>query len=400
MSSILLNGQFLLIAATNLCLFLVVATWSFLPVVIVELGGNSADVGLVMGSIGVTSLGCLPLLAPLIDRYGRKMFIVGGILLMGLTNAGFLLFHTYSPLMIIVRLVQGIAFAACFNGCATAIVDLIPPENRAQGIGLFGVSGSMAVAIGPYVGEIFLLKWGYSAYFLLLVGFGLVGFLMALMVTEPDRKISHERLQGFFPTAFQNGNLSMMVTAGIFGSGFAAMNMFFPLFAKSLGFQAGLFFVCYGCSLLMVRILLGQLADRINRDRLILACLVGFGVLLVSTSRMDSIVQTVFLGGLFGVLQGLSYPAMMARMVDRADDNNRGIVVALFTGSFGVGISVSMLAWGVIADAKGLSFMFLVGGLVMFACAVVAGLQAAAGRENSLPAPIVLKSKRDETPLR
>jgi MFS family permease len=400
MSGILFNGQFLLIAATNLCLFLVVATWSFLPVVIVEWGGNSADVGLVMGSIGVTSLGCLPFLAPLIDRYGRKMFIVGGILLMGLTNAGFLLFHTYSPLMIVVRLLQGIAFAACFNGCATAIVDLIPPDHRVQGIGLFGVSGSAAVAIGPYVGEIFLLKWGYSAYFLLLVGFGLLGFIMALMITEPDRKISHERLQGFFPTAFKKGNLAMMVTAGIFGSGFAAMNTFFPLFAKSLGFQAGLFFIVYGCSLLIVRIVLGQLVDRINRDKLIFACLVGFGVLLVSTSRMDTLVQTVFLGGLFGVLQGLSYPAMMARMVDRADDHNRGVVVALFTGSFGVGISVSMVAWGLIADANGIPFMFLVGGLVMFACAVVSAWPFAAGRESPLPAPVILESKRDGTPLR
>src|SRR5208283_1708832 len=111
----------------------------------------------------------------------------------------------------------------------------------------------------------------------------------------------------------------------------------------------------------------------------------------VSTSRVDSIVQTVFLGSLFGVLQGLSYPAMMARMVDRAADNNRGVVVALFTGSFGVGINVSMLAWGVIADAKGLSFMFLIGGLVMFACAVVTAWQLAAGRENCLPAPIILE---------
>jgi MFS family permease len=400
MSALLFNGQFLLIAATNLCLFLVVATWSFLPVVIVELGGNSVDVGLVMGSIGVTSLGCLPFLAPLIDRYGRKIFIVGGILLMGLTNGGFLLFDTYSPLMIVVRLIQGIAFAACFNGCATAIVDLIPPDHRAQGIGLFGVSGSLAVAVGPYVGEMFLLKWGYSAYFLLLVGFGLLGFVTALMVKEPEHKISHERLQGFFPTAFKNGHLPMMVTAGIFGSGFAAMNMFFPLFAKSFGFQAGLFFICYGCSLLIVRILLGQLVDRVNRDKLILACLVGFGVLLVSTSRMDSIVQTAFLGSLFGVLQGLSYPAMMARMVDRAEDHNRGVVVALYTGSFGVGINVSMFAWGVIADAKGLSFMFLVGGLVMFACALVSAWPFAAGKENCLPAPIMLESKGDRTPLR
>ncbi len=400
MSTILFNGQFLLISATNLCLFLVVATWSFLPVVIVGMGGNSADAGLVIGSIGVTSLGSLPLLAPLIDRYGRKSFIVGGILLMGITNAGFLLFKSYSPLMLIVRVIQGIAFAACFNGCATAVVDLIPPEHRAQGIGFFGVSGSLAVAIGPYIGEVFLTRWGNTAYFLLLVGFGLIGFLMALMITESDRNIDHARLQGFFPTAFHDGHLPMMVLAAIFGSGFAAMNTFIPLFAKSLGLKAGLFFICYGCSLLIVRMALGQLADSINRDKLILACLMGFGVMLVSTSRMDSMIQMVLLGGLFGVLQGLSYPAMMARMVDRADAHNLGVVVALFTGSFGVGLNISVLGWGVLAHAKGLSSMFLIGGLVMFACAVVAVWPLVAGKETSLTKPIVEESKNEDRALR
>ncbi len=366
MPSILFNAQFLFVAATNLCLFLVVATWSFLPVVIVELGGDKFDVGLVMGSIGVTSLGSLPVVAPLIDRYGRKLFIVGGILVMGITNAGFLLFGTYSPFMILVRLVQGVAFAACFNGCSTAVVDLLRPDQRAQGIGLFGVSGSMAVAVGPFLGERVLITFGREAYFLLLVLFGLVGFLASLNVKEVRRRRIQGEIKGFFPTALHDGYLGMMTVAAIFGSGFAAMNTFFPLHAKLLGFQAGLFFVCYGLSLLVVRLALGSLADRVNRGKLILACMSGFALLLLSTSQVGSVKASIFLGMLFGVVQGLSYPAMMAQMVDRANDNNRAVIVALFTGSFGVGINASVLAWGVIANLYGLALMFMAGGILMF----------------------------------
>jgi MFS family permease len=389
----LLNAQFLLIAATNLCLFLVVATWSFLPVFIVELGGNNVDVGLVMGSIGVTSLGSLPLIAPLIDRYGRRVFIIGGILLIGFTNAGFLLFHTYSPLMIVVRLVQGVAFAACFNGCATAAIDLVPASKRAQGIGLFGVSGSLAVAIGPYIGERCLLEWGFDAYFLLLVGFGLAGFLFALMVKDSDRKATGLALNGFFPTALQNGHLAMMTMAAIFGAGFAAMNTFFPLYAKSLGLQAGIFFVGYGCSLIGIRVFLGHVTDRANREKLIIACLVGFGIMLGSTSQIDSLYETVILGVLFGVVQGLSYPTMMARMVDRASEHNRAVVVALFTGSFGIGINVSVLAWGWIANLEGLSFMFLMGGLIMFVSAAACAFIFFLARESPVAKTSLAKAK-------
>ena len=81
--------------------------------------------------------------------------------------------------------------------------------------------------------------------------------------------------------------------------------------------------------------------------------------------------QTILLGALFGLCQGISYPAMMARMVDNSDETNRGVVVALFTGSFGVGINVSVLAWGMIGEIKGLVFMFILGGIAMFISAAI-----------------------------
>jgi len=77
------------------------------------------------------------------------------------------------------------------------------------------------------------------------------------------------------------------------------------------------------------------------------------------------------LGALFGFCQGLSYPAMMARMLDRSNTDNRAIVVSLFTGSFGVGINVSVLIWGFVAQLKGLSFMFVSGGSVILITAVL-----------------------------
>lgn len=362
----------MLVAATNFCLFLIVSGLSFLPVVIVELGGDKIDVGLVMGSLGVTSLGSLPFLAPLIDRWGRKMFIVGGVLLMGLTNAGFLFFEGYSHLMIGVRLLQGFAFAACFNGCATAIVDLVPPDKRAQGIGLFGVSGSIAVSLGPYVCETFLVQWGRGAYFCSLIAFGLIGFALALMVTEPLKRSTQQKSErGFFSTAAQDGHLSMMMTAVIFGSAFAAIMTFFPLYATNLGLRGGVFFVSYGLSLIAVRVLLGNVVDSFDREKVIFWCLLGFGSLLALTSHVGSVVQTFFLGALFGIVQGISYPAMMARMVDRSTKQNRAVVVALFTGSFGVGINASVLGWGFLANETGLSFMFLTGGVLMFAAAAI-----------------------------
>ena len=334
-----------------------------------DIGGNRADAGIVMGSIGITTLGAIPFLTPLMDRYGRKPFIVGGILVGGLSNAGFMLFDHYSHLMTLVRLVQGIGFAACFNACATAIVDLVPPEYRAQGIGLFGVSSSFAFMLGPFMAESILIAYGFDSYFLLLVGFGLIGLVAGVMVKEPNHVNGVDGLRDFFPTAFRGGYLDMMAIALAFGSGFAAMNVFFPLYAQTLGLRAGPFFTAFGVALFVVRVLLGEIADKIERERLVFVCLIGFAVMLLLTSFMHFLWHTIALGAMFGALQGIAYPAMMTRMVDRARDNNRAIVVGLFTGSFGLGINASVLFWGFVAQYKGFAFMYIVGGIILLAAA-------------------------------
>jgi MFS family permease len=372
MIDFLKDKRFLVLAGSNFFLFLVVSAWSFLSLFVSELGANTGDVGVFMAFAGITSLGSLPFIAPLIDRYGRRKFIVLGIFVVGISNLGFIPFNNYSEWMLGIRLLQGLAFAGCFNACSTALVDLLPFQKRVQGIGLYGISGSLAVAVGPYLGETVLIHWGFNSYFVLLAFLGLVGAVLS--GTFREERVAC-RLTGpsvkFFPTVFQGKHVAMMLLVAVFGSGFAAMNTFFPLFAKNLGIRAGIFFTSYGVTLILVRLILGSVVDRINRDRLILCCLLGFGCLLIATSQIQSILQTGFLGMLFGVTQGLSYPAMMARMVDRSNDSNRAIVVSLFTGSFGVGINFSVLLWGFVGNLKGLAFMFIFGGSVMLIAAVM-----------------------------
>jgi len=395
MTEFLTNRRFLVLAGSNFFLFLVVSAWSFLSIFVSDLGANTGDIGGLMASAGITSLGSLPFIAPLIDRYGRKRFMVLGLFLVGVSNLGFILFHTYSPWMLAIRLLQGLAFAGCFNACSTALVDLLPFHKRVQGIGLYGISGSLAVAIGPYLGETVLIHFGFNAYFILLAAFGILGACLSLTFKELPGAIrskgSHVK---FFPTVLQGKYIAMMALVAVFGSGFAAMNTFFPLFAKSLGMRAGIFFTSYGAILILVRLILGSLVDRMNRDKLILFCLLGFGGLLIATSQIQSILQTVFLGALFGVTQGLSYPAMMARMVDRSTENNRAIVVSLFTGSFGVGINLSVLLWGFIAKLQSLSFMFIFGGSLMLFSAFLCVFVFVLNRSASVSTRDVVPQKR------
>lgn len=361
-----------MVAACNFCLFLIVATWSFLPLYIVEMGGSQTDVGIVMGSLGITSLGALPLIGPLIDRCGRKFFIIIGAFVAGASNLAYLAFDSFSLWFVAARLLQGLAFASCFNACVTAVVDLAPPEKRGQAIGWFGVSGSLAFAAGPYLGEETILNFGFSAYFILLFAFGTLGAGLGLMIAEPKRRTMDPSPQGFFGTAIRADLAPMIAIAITFGACFASMITFFPLYAASIGLRAGFFFMAYGAVLVIVRLFWGRLTDVIRREKIIFGCFAGFAVLLICASRIFHILHTIALGCGFGIIQALCYPAMMARMVDRSDETNRAVVVSLFTGSMGLGINLSAFGWGYIADIYGLPVMYaLASGFMSIACAIM-----------------------------
>lgn len=106
-------------------------------------------------------------------------------------------------------------------------------------------------------------------------------------------------------------------------------------------------------SLIFVRILLAPIADRLHRSRLIPAYFVRYEAMLLLTSGLAMPWQWAFRGIFFGLLRRFAHPAMTAQMMDRSRQRDREIFVDMLTGSFGVGISVPVLAWGFIADLRG-----------------------------------------------
>ncbi len=367
MGKSIVTPNFLMVATSNFFLILIVATWSLLPLYIVDLGGEETDVGIVMAALGVTSFGALPFVAPLLDRYGRKKFIIWGAGVAGASNLGYLAFDQFSLWFILIRLVQGIAFACCFNACVASIVDHAPVERRAQAIGWFGISGSLAFAIGPYLGEETIIHFGFGSYFVLLFLYGAVGASIGVLIKESKRTGERARdSPGFFRTAGKGKYPGMILAAVTFGSAFASLNTFFPLYASGIGLRAGFFYVGFGSSLVLTRLLFGQIGDRMEKEKIIFYCFAGFSVLLAASSQIFRLYHTIALGLVFGVIQAFCYPAMMARMVEGSDDSNRGVVVSLFTGAMGLGINLSPVAWGFVADLVGLSYMYIMGSIIMF----------------------------------
>ena len=95
------------------------------------LGGNGFEVGLVVGAFAVSAAIVRPWAGRLGDRYGRRVLLSGGSLLVGVVTLAYTLVDAVAGLVGL-RLITGLGEAAVFVGAATATQDMAPSHRRGE----------------------------------------------------------------------------------------------------------------------------------------------------------------------------------------------------------------------------------------------------------------------------
>jgi MFS family permease len=330
------------------------------------LGGSPSQIGLVMASFGATSIVFIPLVGDLIDRFGRRRFIVGGAALMAAVSLGFLAVDRVGPLLYGLRMLQGIAFAMVFISASTLVADDAPPEHLGRAIGLFGVSILSMHALAPAVAEEVAERVGWHAVFFMACASSLVCLASTPLIEE--RRHAHATADGPGILAVLRRPRSLRVggVVGLTGAAFGAMMTYPQTFALALGrSQVRGFFVAYAVAAVAVRLGFGGLADRLGRRRVSLGSLVAYGSVVLAMGWLRPALLEP-LGFAFGAAHGLFYPAYNALAVEEASASERGKVMALFNGAFNLGNSSATLALGFVAERFGYPSVFWIAGAGVF----------------------------------
>ncbi|MEZ4484047.1 MAG: MFS transporter [Syntrophotaleaceae bacterium] len=244
------------------------------PLVIERHGGSEADIGLIMGIFALAATLCRPWVAELIDRLGRKHSYTIGSLLMTLLPFVYLALGTelnavYVPLLVL-RVVHGIGLALCFTACFTYVADIVPPARLNEGIGMFGISGLVGLAVGPMLAELSLGRWGEPALFFVASALAAVGLVSHLPLAETLVGGTASGGASFFAVLRRPKMLLVTVLAVLFGFGLAGSGNFVaPLAADRRIAFVSLYFLCYSAAAVLVRLAGGRLADRFGERRIV-----------------------------------------------------------------------------------------------------------------------------------
>lgn len=351
-----------------------------LPLYVQELGANKAIAGMVMGIYTIAALIMRPIYGNLADNKGRKIVLLIGISILTVSIFGLTL-TTSVMVILILRVFMGAGYSGFSTAGGTVVSDVLPSSRLSEGIGYYGISFSLAMAIGPQIALVLIEAFGYNSVFIIS---GIVGILGILIVTtfnyEKKAKLALQAQEGYvepekektkfsIKTAFEKNAYAGAVTQFFMIMPMGFISTFIPTFGITKGIEGiGTYFTVYAIALLSTRLFIGKIADRYGASKAILPgmILVFIGIAVLAFS--DSLTPILIAGGFFGFGYGCINPTMNAFIMKVCPINRRGAANATYYAALDGGFGTGSMVGGALVQLIGFqNTFFSLLGLVLIA---------------------------------
>jgi len=378
----LFTSRFVALLLVQMAFGFAFATFFLLPKFLAqELHAGAASIGLLSSMFGLAGIIAVPLVSRGFSLLNPRALVLLGCAIMTLSAFGFAAVDEVGPLAIGLRLLQGVASALVYNAGLVLVTEFAPPERLAQAIGWFAGANLVMNAFAPLVAEPLAESHGFLPAFLLAGGAALFGGLLALRLAAGQRPAQQTRVLSF---ARSEKGLRMVAVLLLVGLGFGVMFSFSQPFALELGIRnVSGFFVAFTAGAVIVRVLLGRVADVVGYGRVTAVALVFYAGSIVAMGALAP-GRLEWIGALFGLAQGFFLPAFTALVIQGAAPGERGTAMVLFNACFGAG-SWSVLLLGVAAEVIGYRSVFAgTGAMVLLAPFLLRRWPAAAAAEPAV----------------
>ena len=303
------------------------------------------------------------LVAPrVIARWGYRSVFGAGLFLLG-APALLLPVSSGLPLILAVSAVRGLGFGLVVVLGAALVAELVPPDRRGEGLGLFGVvigvPGVLALPSGVFLVD----QVGYPA---VLVAGGIAALAGLPAVPGLPARPSGDASAGASADASGDrrpagiGSVvrapELMRPAVVFAATATAGGIFVTFVPLAVAATSGLApaaLLVQAVTAVAGRWWAGWYGDRIGPDRLILPGLAvsaaGVLALVMVPAAVPVLVSAVLFGTGFGVMQNAS----LALMFNRVGADRYGAVSAVWNIAFDAAMGVGAIGFGVVANAAG-----------------------------------------------
>ena len=371
------NRNYIKVMTANFSLFFAFYLLTpLLPLYLSETFGATKDViGLVLSGYTITALLFRPFSGYFVDSFPRKTVLLVSFAAFAIFFAGYLAAGTLL-LFTIVRTLHGGPFGALTVANSTVAIDVLPSSRRNEGIGYYGLSNNLAMAIAPsFAIFVYAETHNFELLFWLAFAIAVFGWIVDATIKLRSKKddargqtsdISHQ------PPTIKPRKLSLDrfflargwllgVNMVFFGFCFGVLSNYLAIYGKQvMGITGGTgtWFMLCSIGLILSRLQGGKALRKglltHNASEGMVISLVGYTLFVASPNMFGYYSSAI----LIGLGNGHMWPAFQNMMISMAYHNERGTANSTILISWDIGMGLGILAGGAIAELFGYTAAF------------------------------------------
>jgi MFS family permease len=308
----------------------------------------------------------------IIGDWGSKKTLFCGLLLFMLSTMSYFIALNL-PLLMLNRLVQGIALGIASTATGTIIAQILPPERRGEGIGYYSLSAILATAIGPFIGILLTqLFEDYRMIFAVDSVLAIICFMMYFIVKVPgapkNAKAAAEKAGFKLSNFIEMRALPIAFVALVIGFAYSGVMSFMTFYAKELNLvtAGSYFFIVYAIVILATRPFTGKLLDSRGANIIIYPCLVLFAIGMYAFSSATSTGVFLIAAAFIGIGYGNFNSVAQAIAIKVTPNERLGLATSTYFILYDLGLGIGPYFLGFFVPTMGYSAIFLAMVAVIF----------------------------------
>lgn len=328
-----------------------------IPIYLSKLGAKEAEIGILVGTLSISSLILRPFVGRSLLRIPERKFMIAGALLYTFTSIAYILAPPFWPLLI-VRVLQGVGLAFFSTASFTLLANITPEAHRGQIISYYYLSINFAFALAPYFGMLLINRFNFNILFSVCTGLSLCSFFFATRLgkrdIDPPDDLSLQQQPFLSREVLPPAIMAFMINI-IYG----ALTAFFPLYAVSHGVNnPGLFFAAFALVLILGRAFGGKILDVYDREKVILPCLTTYIISMSILAFSTTLPMFILVAMIWGIGNAFVYPSLLIYALDRVGSSS-GPAMGTFTAVADLGVGIGSVIMGIILQLTSYPAMFI-----------------------------------------
>jgi len=345
--------------------------WPLIPVYALELGAGGFLVGFIIASFNISRTLFSPFAGQLSDRWGRKKFMVTGLFVYAIISVFYILPEN-AEMLIIIRFSHGLASILVVPVAMALAADIAPKKELGLYMGTLNMSVMIGLGIGPALGGTIRDSFGMDAAFYTM---GILAFLTCILVLifiPPDSRLhgsqKNKRVYSIRKIFTHRIVLGIFLMRFFAASGQGAVYTFLPILALQLKLTSSQVGIILTANIFLIAFLqrsCGRLADRVNPKYLVIIGTFASGMTVFGMPFVDGFTMILLLNILMGTANGISLPGGLVITGQLGRTMGMASLMSITDAAWSLGMIVSPILSGIILDTLGLSYIFVIGSLLI-----------------------------------